>query len=522
MWKQSRSWNTTAQTRYPPLGGPIEVDVAIIGAGITGLTAGLQLVRAGKRVALIDLDTVGAGSTGDSTGHLTACLDRSYQELTADFGQDGARAAAKSSMSAIDFIERTISELAIECDFMRVPGFRYSHDSQGAAMLEKEAALTRTLGLSTSFSRESPLPSPRSSVQGSLRFDDQARFDAPLYCRALAAAVQQHGSFVFGDTLVDSVDEPAEVGDPCVVHAAGYVVRAGAVIMATHTPLNRVLTLQTQLSPNTTYTMAFSLGAAPFPQGLFWDTEQPYHYVRSLRDKDRRMLLVGGEDHPTGHEADTTKRFEALEAYARLHFDVGTVEYHGSGQVFSSPDGLPYIGQLPGMTRVHVATGYSGTGLTFGTIAGLMLSDRVLGRSNGWEELYSPARVKLLSIAIPVVEAAASAAWHYVTDHLSHAETESLSEVSAGQGKLVEIDGKKAAVYRDEGGALSLLDPACTHMGCTVQWNGAALSWDCPCHGGRFRPTGQVLCGPPTQSLRPFRPPVVEEAATVPEEGKLA
>jgi glycine/D-amino acid oxidase-like deaminating enzyme/nitrite reductase/ring-hydroxylating ferredoxin subunit len=500
-------WNTTGTARYPRLKGPLDVDVAVIGGGITGVTAALQLARAGKRVAVLEMLTVGAGSTGDSTGHLTACLDPSYEELTSRFGEDGARIAAQSSMAAIEFIERTVSELAIQCDFARIPGFRFSQSAEGASRLEREATLTSKLGLATSFSREAPLPV---AVTGALQFESQARFDAPRYCRALAAALPHYDGAVYGETLVESIED----GTPCVIRAGGQLVTAKAVIMATHAPLNRVLALQNQLSPYISYTMAFGLGGRAFPEGLFWDTEEPYHYIRRVRDKERQLLLVGGEDHRTGQEPETDNRFDALETYARKNFDVQSVEYRGSGEVFASADGLPYIGYLPGITHVQVGTGFSGTGLTFGTVAGMLMADLVLGRPNAWEELYRPSRVKAVVMPNEPEKSTVSAAWQWVTSHLKSTLHEGLSDVPEGGGRIVEINGTKAAVYRDEHGELHVRSSACTHMGCTVQWNGAAQSWDCPCHGGRYRPTGEVLCGPPTHALRRLR---TEEAGQLEE-----
>ena len=484
------AWNTTATTRYPQLQQSLDLDVAIIGGGITALTAALQLARAGKRVAVLELLTVGAGSTGDSTGHLTACLDLSYAELSARVGEDWARLVAQSSMAAIDCIERTIAELNIDCDFARVPGFRFSQSAAGAADLKREAVLTRALGLETSYSSVAPL-----AATGVLRFEHQAQFDAPRYCQALAAALPQYGAAVYGDTLVESVVD----GDPCVIHAAGQVVTAHAVIMATHLPLNRVLTLQDQLKPYTTYTLAFQLGDLNFPEGLFWDTEEPYHYIRRVTDKDRQLLLVGGADHPTGQSRDTDKSFEMLETYARKTLPVLSVEYRGSGQIFVAADGLPYIGELPGMTNVQVATGFAGTGLTFGTVAGMLMADIVLDRPNAWRMLYRPSRAK-----------------HIASLHVDSVHLESVS-VPIGEGRLVEVDEEIVAMYRDQDGLLHMFSAACTHMGCTVQWNNAAQSWDCPCHGGRYRPTGEVLCAPPTQALKSWSP-----QATIQLERRLA
>jgi nitrite reductase/ring-hydroxylating ferredoxin subunit len=265
--------------------------------------------------------------------------------------------------------------------------------------------------------------------------------------------------------------------------------------------------LQDYLAPYISYTMAFGLGDRAFPEGLFWDTEEPYHYIRRVRDKDRQLLLVGGEDHGTGKNSETEKSFAALEAYARQSFDVQSIEYHGSGEVFASRDGLPYIGYLPGMTNVQIATGFSGTGLTFGTIAGRLMADIILGRPNTWRELYRPSRVVPIALPNEPARSKSTVGSQRVMSHLKRSLHDGSLEVALGDGRVVEIDGKKVAVHRDDRGALHAFSANCTHMGCTVQWNGAAKSWDCPCHGGRYRPTGEVLCAPPTQALTRLKIP---------------
>jgi glycine/D-amino acid oxidase-like deaminating enzyme len=384
-----QAWNTTAAVRYPRLARSLDVEVAIVGAGITGLTLALQLVRAGRSVVVLDQATVGAGATGDSTGHLTACLDASYTQLRGQFGERGARRAAQSSMAAIDFIERIATELAITCDFVRVPGFHFCQDSATARLLAHEAGLTQSLGLATSFESETPLPLP---VKGALRFADQAQFDAPRYCQGVALAL---AGIVYGDTRVESLTD----GEPCELRAAGHTVTAQTLVLATHVPLLRASALLEKLTGHVSYTMAFELHAGGFPDGLFWDTETPYHYIRRVRDQGRDLLLIGGADQPTHGATASEARFQQLETFARSHFQLGAVAYRGSGEYFDTVDQLPYIGRLPGASHMLLGTGYSGTGLTFGTAAGMLLADLVLGHANDWEDLYRPSRPARVPLA---------------------------------------------------------------------------------------------------------------------------
>jgi glycine/D-amino acid oxidase-like deaminating enzyme len=302
--------------------------------------------------------------------------------VRSQFGDDGARLAAKSSVAAIAFIERTAAELSISCDFVRVPGFRYCQDPDTARELAKEAETTRSLGLATAYQSNAPLPL---SVEGALRFSDQARFDAPRYCQGLARSLP---GVVYGDTVVESVTD----GEPCTLRAAGYTVTAKTVVQATHVPKWLAPALLEKIIGCVSYTMAFELRTHGIGDGLFWDCEDPYHYIRRVRDQDRELLLIGGADQRLPGSKGTVEGFRVLESYAREHFAPGEVVYRGSGEYFTAADGLPYIGRLPETRHMLVGTGYGGTGLTLGTFAGLLLADQVLGNANEWEELYSPSR----------------------------------------------------------------------------------------------------------------------------------
>ena len=222
-------------------------------------------------------------------------------------------------------------------------------------------------------------------TKGALRFSEQAQFDAPRNCQGLAATLA--GS-VYGDTPVERVSD----GDPCEIFAAGHRVTARTVVLATHAPKLSPSPLLESLTGYLSYTLAFELGLTGFPAGLFWDTDEPYHYLRNVHDQGRDLLLIGGADQPIQTASPAEARFQRLEAYARRNFKLGDVVYRGSGEYFVTVDNLPYIGQLPGTTHVFLGTGYAGTGLTFGSVAGLVLADLLLDRANPYATLYRPSR----------------------------------------------------------------------------------------------------------------------------------
>ncbi len=500
---------------YPPLDGNETVDVAIVGGGITGITAALLLARAGRRVAVVEARRIGKGETGKTTAHLTEALDVPYHVLISRFGVGGARLAAAGQRAAIDRIAAFIDECAITCDFRRLSGYAYAETLAEREALEREAAALRRLGLDASLVDRAPLPFP---IAGALRFDDQATIHPRVYLQGLERAFVGLGGRIFEDTQVVAIDE----GDPCRVISDRGVVSAGAVIVAAHVPIvNRVL-LHAKLAAYRSYVVGVDLGGDPgVGDGLYWDMAEPYHYIRTQAIGTRRYLLVGGEDHKVGDTDDTTAPFERLESYVRVRFgrDVAPTDYRWSGQIVVSADGLPYVGRNSLSHDVFVATGYGGNGITQGTLAAMVVTDQVVGLPNPLAELLDATRIKPLASAGAVLAENFDYPKHLLTDRLSHAKAETIDAVAAiapGEGRVVSLGGERLAVYRNGNGQLGALSAKCTHLGCLVHWNTTEKSWDCPCHGSRFDPHGRVLNGPAVNALEARPIPGVQDD----EEGK--
>ncbi|HVR87658.1 MAG TPA: FAD-dependent oxidoreductase, partial [Planctomycetota bacterium] len=436
------------RARFPRLGRDLAVDVAIVGAGITGLTAAWLLKKAGKSVAVLELGEVGSGATGRTSGHLTALPDRPLPQIVADFGEAGARLVVRSGLEAIDRIE-SICAAGIDAQFERVSGFRYSETEDGLAALHEEAEVAARLGLRAAYTEQVPLPFP---VRGAVRIENQAQFHPLLYLEGLVEQVAGDGCHIFEHTKVGEIQE----GVPCKVSAGSHLVSAGTVIEATHTPLNRSLGIQSRVAPYLTYVLGLKIKGET-PVGLFWDTGEPYHYLRKAKLGSGDCLLVGGADHRSGQEHDPVRHLEALREYAGHRFAVESVEWSWSQQVFESADGLPFIGRKPGHERILVAGGYSGTGLTFGTLAGSILSEMALGRELPTAQLYSPSRIKALAAAKELLRENLNVAWHLVADRLRSHAAEGHDPLKPCQGRLMHVDGRNVAVYVDETSRLHVL-----------------------------------------------------------------
>lgn len=499
-------WTTTAPgRRFPTLAGDMTVDVVVVGGGIAGLTTAWLLKRAGKKVAVLEMNRLLTGQTGQTTAHLTELLDAPYSTLISDFGEKGARMAASSSRAAIEQIATLVEELGVDCGFQRVPMFRYAETEDELRELREEIDAAKEVGLLATFTREVPLPYP---VRGALRLEDQALFHPRQYLLAMAERLEGDGCFIFEETRVLEVRD----GTPCRVVTDRGTVTATDVVEATTTPLNRLF-LHTKLYPYRSYAVAGPL-ERPLEAGLYYDSKDPYHYIRPQRIDGVEYLIVGGEDHKVGSEENTERHFKALEEYTLRNFPVSTLTHRWSGQVIEPADGLAYIGRNSASVHTWVATGFSGTGMTWGTLSAMILSDLILGRQNPYAALYDATRVKVKAGAKDFIQENADVAFRFVADRLSRPDGHKLSEVAPGEGKILEVEGQKVAVYREESGACHAVSPVCTHLGCHVHWNNAERSWDCPCHGARYSPTGKVLNGPTVKDLA--SKPLPAEASSSP------
>jgi glycine/D-amino acid oxidase-like deaminating enzyme/nitrite reductase/ring-hydroxylating ferredoxin subunit len=492
-------WSETPPgIQYGPLVGHVDADVVVIGAGITGVTAARLLKLAGRKVALVESRRIGKGETGKTTAHLTEVPDVRFQRLISRFGEGGARLAVRGHRAAIDRITTFVEQLQIDCQLERVPGYLYAETPQQAKLLDQEVKAAKKLGLRATLVESLPTGLP---VERAIRFEDQAQFQPRAYVLALAKGIDGDGSHIFEQSHVVEIDE----GKPCRVTTEGGTITARDVIVAAHVPIANKFFTHTKLAAYRSYAVAAVVPMPPEP-GLYWDTADPYHYIRGQVVDGVPYLIVGGEDHKVGELDDTTVPFERLEAYLRARFgiDLAATDHRWSGQIIEPADGLPYIGRNALSGHVYVATGYSGNGITYGTLAGMMMADAIQDIANPWRDLYDATRFKPLASAKAFVSENIDFPRHLVTDRLPPAnDAHDIESLPAGEGMVVGVSGRKLAVYRNGHGDLSALSAVCTHLGCLVHWNTTEKSWDCPCHGSRFDPIGRVLNGPATAPLEP-------------------
>lgn len=490
----SRWEKTTEPPSFPPLSGSTSAEVCIVGAGIAGLTAAYLLAREGHDVLVLDREGVGAGETGQTSAHLSAVMDASFQRLTEVHGEDSTQKVHASHADSIDLIEDIVTRESIACDFLRVPGFLFAAQPGDGEWLRNEMQAVEAVGAGGTWIEAF---SPLGPTGPAIRFDRQAEIHPLKYLHGLAAAARAAGVRICNDTEVSGI---SETDSGVTVTTAVGTVKAQQVVVSTNYPITLWLGALPRLAAYRTYVIGLRIAEGAIRRGVYWDTAEPYHYVRIAGSGDGQVLLVGGEDHRTGQEKHPARRFDALEEWIRARLPAaGEVVDRWSGQFLSTPDGLGYLGLQPGSDRIHVITGDCGQGLTNGTVGAMLVRDVISGRPTPLAEVYAPERTILHTPLETARENFATVSQY--ADLVFRSDVGSEEEIEPGSGAVLREGLKPVAVYRDEQGRLHRHSALCTHLGCVVRWNGVEQSWDCPCHGSRFDPAGEVLTGPAVTPL---------------------
>lgn len=497
------NWMAEAEAvRYPPLEDSLHADVCVVGAGIAGISTAYHLALEGQAVVVLDAGIIGvSGETPRTTAHLSDAIDDRYTELERLYGLEHMRMAAESHTAAINRIAQTVNAEGIDCDFARLDGYLFLAPGDHPKVLEDERDAARRAGLiNVHLVHHNKLG--EHPLGPSLCFPEQAQLNIRPYMQRLIEVIQARGGRVFAETRVTKISG----GKPARIETERQAtITANHVVIATNSPFNDRVVMHTKIAAYRSYVIALPVPLGSIRPALYWDTGDPYHYVRlahgALGERNEDLLIVGGEDHKTGQAEDGPQRWARLEKWTRERIALaGPVRYRWSGQIMETIDALGFIGRNPlDADNVYIVTGDSGHGVTHATIAAMLLTDLISGRANPWEKLYDPAR-KTLSAVGQFAREGLNVMAQYA-DYLTIESLENGCELGCGQGGIVRHGLAPVAAYRDENGMLHEHSAICPHLGCVVSWNSAEHTWDCPCHGSRFSATGAIICGPAVQPL---------------------
>ncbi|MFC7619457.1 FAD-dependent oxidoreductase [Microlunatus sp. GCM10028923] len=496
--QQGSVWLTTAERpRHPPLTADLEVDVAVVGAGLVGLTTALFAARDGARVAVLEAARIGAGTSGRTTGKVTSQHGLIYADLAERHGEDVARGYADANQAGLAKLAELAEEFPVDCEPVRLPAFAYAVRPEGRDRIAAEVRAAQRAGLPATATTDLPLPFP---VQAAVRFDDQLLVHPGRYLAGLAGAVVAAGGMIFEGTRIGEVDESRD-GTVRLTAVNGVRVRAGRAVLATLLPPGVIGGYFARTRPTRSYGLAVTL-RAPAPEAMTISVDGP---TRSLRPWRSDGLIVVGNDHEPGSEPDTEAGYRDLADWARSTFAVASVDHRWAAQDYRTPDRLPYVGRTPFSSRILTATGFAKWGLSAGTAAALLLADLISDRpGHPWQSIFDATRIGDAATVGRLIKDNLSVGTEFVGGRFG--EAGEADDLAPGRGGLILLDGRRLGGYRDADGTLHAVTPTCTHLGCPLHWNRADISWDCRCHGSRFDIDGAVLDGPAVEPLARHEP----------------
>ncbi|MEH7075570.1 FAD-dependent oxidoreductase [Neobacillus drentensis] len=492
-------WREIELPTFQKLTEDISVDVAVVGAGITGITAAYLLSKEGKKVAIIEAGSVLNGTTGHTTAKLTAQHGLIYDEFINHFGKEKTRLYFESQMNALQFVEKMVTENGVDCDFSKEDAYMYATTDEYVDKLKTEWEAYKSLDIDGALKDTIPFNIP---AKAALMMKNQAQYHPLKFLKSLLDDAVKAGCDVYEDTVADDIED--DNSNPKVVTKSGHRVTCKQVIIATHFPFYDIPGLYfARMYPDRSYAIGIKTDKE-YPGGMYISADSPSRSIRytPLNEEGKKLLIIGGENHKPGQGIDTLKHYEALEAFAEEVFGLKGYDYRWSAQDLVTLDKIPYIGPITAAREnILVATGYKKWGMTTGISAGHLLTDYVMNRHNPYKELYSPSRFDADPDLKSIVTTNADVAKHLLKGKLEIVEKVT-DDLQNGEGSVVMYKGKRAGAYKDENGKIYIVDTTCTHLGCECEWNHAEKSWDCPCHGSRYAYSGDVIEGPTKKALK--------------------
>lgn len=489
VWRDSVHFPT-----FKPLEEDIQTETAIVGGGISGIAAAYLLAKEGMKVALIEAAQLCSGTTGYTTAKVTAQHGLIYNELIGHFGVEKAKLYYQANREALDWIGRIVREQDVRCGFQKRLALVYATSARKAEEIEKEAEAYRKLGIPGSLSDSIGLPL---QVKRALTMPEQAQFHPLMFLHFLISELVKMDVPIYEQTLAVNIEEEPS----CVVHTEkGPRIHCREVLICSHFPFYDKAFYFSRMYPERSYLMAVETDQSP--EGMYLSAEEPKRSIRSLTLDGRSLVLVGGENHRTGRGENTAAHFQNLAVFAEQVFGTDSIVCRWSAQDYTTLDKVPYIGRLSaGKPHIYVAAGFRKWGMTTGILAARLLADQLLERTNPYGAVFSPSRFAADPMIKRFFIENSQVAGHLISGKLAKAST-SIEDLDADEGAVISLNGKRAGAYKDKNGRLTVVDTTCPHMGCEVNWNQGERTWDCPCHGSRFKATGELIDGPAKKPLK--------------------
>ena len=478
-----------------------KADVCIIGGGLTGLTTAYYLSKTNLKVILLEKFRLCEHASGNTTAKITSQHDLFYDYLIQSQGKEKAKQYLEANEEAIKNIENIVKDENIDCDFERADNYVYTLKQEELEKIKKEVEAVQKLGFPAEFTTDSELPF---DILGAIKFPKQAKFNPCKYANGLVNAIRKKENVaIFENTKVVDLKE-AENSLYKIITEKGYCITAKHVVIASHYP---IINAPGYYFLKMYQEMSYLIGVEtdkPLLKGMYINSETPTVSFRTAKKDGKDLLLIGGMGHKTGERKDISDSYKNLEAIAKKYYPDCKIQYHWCTEDCISLDKIPYIGEFSSlMPNVYVGTGYKKWGMTTSNVAANIITDKILGRQNPYEEVFTSTRLEPVKNYKELGNMVKEVATSWTVEKLKISE-EKLQDLKKGEGGIIELENKKVGAYKDENGKVYLVKPVCSHLGCELTWNNLEKTWDCPCHGSRFDYKGKSIYDPSVKDLKVY------------------
>lgn len=467
LWDMNTKKESKTNTKLPK---DLQVDVLVIGGGITGLTAAYFLKDSSKKVILVDKDNIGDGITSRSTAKISYLQGIIYQQLEKSFSLEVARSYFDSQKEAITKITEIIKQEDISCDLEAADSIIFTLKHSGVSKIRKEKDILTEFGVDVSDVKSD-------EIIAGIRVKDTYVFHPVAYLLGLKKVIEDNIS-IYENTLVQNIKK-SQYG--YTVSTTKGVIDAKSVVVACHYPFF----LKPLFTPFKTYIKREYVNAAKIGNPCSYSAisiDNELHSIRYYQD----YVLYGSNEHRLTNKIDYDKNYKQSRKDFRRYFHK-EAEFTWMNQDIVSHDKLPFIGKV--QDGLYVAMAYNGWGMTNGTIAGKVISDLIEVGTSPYRLLFYPYRVNISLFGNSILG----------TLHYMKAYTQSLWKKS--NPSYIKVHGVMYATYLDDKKTPHTLCLLCPHMKCNLVFNRSDKTWDCPCHGSRFDLDGTLLEGPSKESL---------------------
>lgn len=488
--------NTKNDIKYEKLKKDIETEVCVIGAGLFGLTTAYYLAKNNIQVTVVEAEKdIGLKVSGNTTGKITSQHGLFYSHLIKDFGKKVAQKYLDSNQKAITNIKEIIDENNIECDFSWQDNYVYAMKEDEVPQIKEEVEAVKSLGLEAEFVTKTDLPF---TIQGAIKFPKQAQFDARKYMLGLADQITKQKGEIYTETRVEDI---AKKGKEYILITKEANIRAKKVVMATHYPIVSAPGFYfLKMYQSTSYGLAVDTKQELF-EGMYINVKDPIYSFRTAMHNGKKVLVVVGADHKTGEAIENDKNYAILEKKVKELYPKSEILFRWNTQDCIGLDKIAYIGEFSIiMPNVYVGTGFKKWGITTSNVAANIITDKILGKSNKYADIYNSKRFKPIKNRWEMQNMIKQTVISFALEK-AEIPTGSIEQIPNDSAEILKINGTNVGIYKDTSGNIFAVKPVCSHLGCTLTWNNLDKTWDCPCHGSRYDYTGKLINEPATEHL---------------------